>query len=65
MHGCMMLLINALNIYKNTKYAKPSLDTLSGISYLHMLLHELSISDSPLFISLCVLKFAEYFMKVN
>jgi hypothetical protein len=61
MHGCLMILKNALAFWKNINFVKPSLDGPFGIFNLHMLLYELLIWRDFLFEFKC-LKFCKRLM---
>ena len=64
MYGCKILLMNAATIRKNRNFAKPSLDSLFGIFYLHMHLHKLLILDSFLSEFMCI-KFCKILCKIK
>jgi hypothetical protein len=49
MHWCIMLWMNASSVWKNINFVKPSLESLFGMPYSHVLLHKLLIWDGFLF----------------
>ena len=53
-NGCIILLMNALAIWKNINFAKHSFYSPFDIPYLHMLLHDLLIWDGFLFEFKCL-----------